>query len=124
MSVPIIGEGNTEPELTDEQKVKLAEMGEKAGINPEPELPMVATAFLVVLGPNGEYTATHDLSDVNKFRVSRPAGGDDMVAGCAVVGASMQAQQTAVLTQQIMMQSAQMMAQKQQEAQLLKGLKL
>jgi hypothetical protein len=119
VSVPIIGETDT---LTDEQKEALATMGEKAGVNPEPELPVVQTAFLIVLGANGEYSATHELGDVEKFRTARPAGGDDILAGCAVVGASVAAQQTALLTQQVMMQSAQVMAQKQQEARLLQGL--
>jgi hypothetical protein len=122
VSVPILGEDNTEPELDAATKERLAEMGEKAGINPEPDLPVVQTAFLIVLGPNGEYSATHELGDVEKFRTARPAGGDDIIAGCSVVLASMKAQQTAVLTQQIMMQSAQMMAQKQQEAKLMQGI--
>jgi hypothetical protein len=124
--IPILGQTNTKPlssepdlpELTDEQREQLAAMAEAAGVDEKEGLPEVETAFLVVINKEGGILASHDLDDVNTFRASRPANGDDMFKAASVIIKDITVTTTAQATAQIMMAQAQQMQQRMQDQQL------
>jgi hypothetical protein len=84
----------------------------------------VTTAFLIVQGIDGQWSAYAEFADKD-LDMQRTATMDDIVGGCANVGTGCQIQQTAMSTVIMMEQRAAMMqyqAQQQQEAQRISSL--
>jgi F420-0:gamma-glutamyl ligase len=70
----------------------------------------VTTAFLVVQGLDGQWTAMHDFAG-KEFTLQRDAIMDDIVGGCSNIMVGAQVQQTGVATVILMEQRAHQMQQ-------------
>ncbi|GAA2321862.1 hypothetical protein GCM10010149_88690 [Nonomuraea roseoviolacea subsp. roseoviolacea] len=72
-----------------------------------PELPPLATAFVVFQDPDGQWGASNDpalLSDA--VEISKMTHPDEIFAGCASIQADIIAQKTAGMVQQMMVVAA------------------
>jgi len=83
----------------------------------------VQTAFLVVLHPNGQWSAHAEYDELD-YVPERKAHMDDFVAGAANIAMSCQVQQAAMHTMIMMNQQAQAMQQQMEAQKIAQGLDL
>lgn len=83
----------------------------------------VQTAFLVVLHPNGQWSAHAEYDELD-YVPERKAHMDDFVAGAANISMSCQVQQAAMHTMIMMNQQAQAMQQQMEAQKIAQGLDL
>ena len=105
--------------LSEEQQAALEQMAEE---NPEPEGEQVRTAFLVVVGKDGNTVAIPDL-DYAIIRDHMPSV-DEIYSAVSVVAKDIQVQETAQITTQFMQQMAAAAQQQMQAQQLAQRLNL
>lgn len=109
--------GDMDPEIQEQLEAMAA------AHPPEPELPpipVVTTAFLVVVSSDGQTMATGDLH--HQVIQSRLPSADDIYSACAVIQKDITTTESAMRTQQAMIQYGQQMQQQAQAQQLAAGL--
>jgi hypothetical protein len=89
---------------------------------PEPEPALARTAFLVIVGADGNIEVTVNLS--REVAVERQATTDDIYAASTLINKDIQVQQTAMLVQQGLLQMGSMMQQQAQNDQIRNRLNL
>lgn len=105
------------PEVPDLSKLKNG----SAPTDPEPPAqPVLRTAFLVLVGADGNVVVSTDVD----HEVEHTCTPDDIYVNCAFIMKDIQIQQTAGLVQQALLQMGSMMQQAQVDQQIRKNIKL
>lgn len=104
------------PEIPDLSKLKNGNQPTE----PEPEKAPARTAFMVVVGADGNVV----ISTETGHEVTQVCTHDDIYTACALIMKDIEVQQTAGLVQQSLLQMGSMLQQHQQDAQLRQHLNL
>jgi hypothetical protein len=102
----------------------LSKLNGKKKPEPEPEAgpPQARTAFLVVVGADGNIQVSADTTQ--EIEVERPCTTDDIYTAAALICKDIQVQQTAALVSQSLLQMGSMLQQQATDQQLRQRLNL
>lgn len=123
--IPLLDGSKVTPEteftrLSEEDQIKLAELA--AATQTEPDKQPVRTAFILFQTEDGVWMANHNLGLVEEIALDHSPTEEDMWTGVSSIKRDIEQIQTARKTQMVAMQTAQMMAQQQENARIAQQL--
>ena len=88
------------------------------GGEPTPPAPILETAFIVYMNPQGHWMVASDIHTAAEMQIARPPNVDDFFYGCSMVVKDIHVQETAATSVAMQQQALQQMAENARQAQM------